>query len=380
MANTLLTPDIIAREALMVLENNLVAANLVHRDYEQEFAGAKVGDTITIRKPPAFTVNEFTSTISPQDITESSVALTMNKHFDISVNLTAKELTLDLDRFSEKIIAPAMLSLAERIDRLVYEQYTSIYQAVGTAGSPPDSLAKFAAVDERLNDYKIPLAGRSMILNPKGKATALGVADLVRADARGDEGTAMREASLGRIMGMNSFMAQAVQRHTAGTVNKTGSTINGAVAAGAASMVLAGAGNAKTVKKGDVFTVAGVLDEQGHSVSFVVTAAVTSDGAGAVTVAFAPAAPTGGFGNTAAVTFMDTHAANLSGNMKGIALAVVPLELPMGNPIAAHVSNRGLSVRVVQGYNMSTKTDTISFDMLCAAKVIDPSLLVRVLG
>ena len=44
MANTFLTPDIIAKEALMVLENNLVMAGLVNRDYSPEFA--KVGDTL----------------------------------------------------------------------------------------------------------------------------------------------------------------------------------------------------------------------------------------------------------------------------------------------------------------------------------------------
>ena len=33
MANTFLTPSVIARESLIVLENNLIAANLVHRDY-----------------------------------------------------------------------------------------------------------------------------------------------------------------------------------------------------------------------------------------------------------------------------------------------------------------------------------------------------------
>lgn len=49
MPNTFLTPDIIANEALMVLENNTVMAGLVHRDYSKEFN--RVGDTITIRKP-----------------------------------------------------------------------------------------------------------------------------------------------------------------------------------------------------------------------------------------------------------------------------------------------------------------------------------------
>ena len=33
MANTILTPQVIANEALMVLQANLVMADLVHRDY-----------------------------------------------------------------------------------------------------------------------------------------------------------------------------------------------------------------------------------------------------------------------------------------------------------------------------------------------------------
>ena len=52
MTNTLLTPNIIAKEALIVLENNLVLGNLVHRDFSDEFT--KVGDTITVRKPATF--------------------------------------------------------------------------------------------------------------------------------------------------------------------------------------------------------------------------------------------------------------------------------------------------------------------------------------
>ena len=49
--HTLLTPTIIAKEALMHLENNLVMGNLVHRRYKNEFQ--KVGGSITIRKPEA---------------------------------------------------------------------------------------------------------------------------------------------------------------------------------------------------------------------------------------------------------------------------------------------------------------------------------------
>lgn len=47
MGNTILTPSIIAKEALMQLRNNTVMASLVHRDYSQEFV-AGVGNTVTI--------------------------------------------------------------------------------------------------------------------------------------------------------------------------------------------------------------------------------------------------------------------------------------------------------------------------------------------
>lgn len=65
MANSFLTPDVIAREALIVLENNLIMANLVHRDYSNEFVN--VGDTITVRKPASFVANNFTGSIIRQD-------------------------------------------------------------------------------------------------------------------------------------------------------------------------------------------------------------------------------------------------------------------------------------------------------------------------
>ena len=55
MANTFLTPSVIGREALMILENNLVATSLFNRGQTSTFTGAKVGDTISIRKPASFT-------------------------------------------------------------------------------------------------------------------------------------------------------------------------------------------------------------------------------------------------------------------------------------------------------------------------------------
>ena len=79
MGNTLLTPSIIAREALMVLRNNAVMAKLVHRDYSNEFVTG-VGDTITVRKPATFVAKEFTSAIEIQEATETGVPIKMDHH------------------------------------------------------------------------------------------------------------------------------------------------------------------------------------------------------------------------------------------------------------------------------------------------------------
>lgn len=94
MANTFITPSIVAREALMLLENNLVAAGLAHRAHTQEFLGTKVGDTITIRGPATFEAQEFTSTTTTQEIKESSTTLQLEKHFDITVGVSSREWTL----------------------------------------------------------------------------------------------------------------------------------------------------------------------------------------------------------------------------------------------------------------------------------------------
>jgi len=81
MANTLLTPSIIANEAMMLLSNNAVMANLVHRDYAEEFVSG-VGTSIKIRKPANFEAKEFNriNGIEIQDATEGEVQLTLDNY------------------------------------------------------------------------------------------------------------------------------------------------------------------------------------------------------------------------------------------------------------------------------------------------------------
>ena len=79
--NSLLTPSIIAKETLVILENNLVAAGKVNRQFENQFN--KIGNTITVRKPNKFTVTSGPG-LSIQNVTEPSTSITISnqKHVD----------------------------------------------------------------------------------------------------------------------------------------------------------------------------------------------------------------------------------------------------------------------------------------------------------
>jgi hypothetical protein len=369
MSNVLLTPSVIAREALMILQNNIVASDLVYRDVASEFTGAKVGDTITVRRPASFTANEFTSSVSVQNISEGNTTLQLEKHFDVSFEVTSKELSLSLEDFSTQILQPAVIAMAQGVDSYLLSKYVEINQFVGTAGDAPDSLADLALVDKALNDAQVPLIGRNAVVNTQAKADMMGIEAIVRADARGDAGTALREASMGRVMGLDWYMSQNVKSHTAGV---PGGTPTATGTAGAFSITVASGGAAGTFKKGDVFTVAGDTRQ------YVVTADATLNGSGAGTVSVYPALATSPSG--AAITLVGNHAANLAFHRNAFQLAVVPLALPMGAAQAEYISYRGMGIRVVYDYNSTAKKDVVSLDLLCGAKAAQPELAVRVLG
>jgi hypothetical protein len=210
--NAFLTPSIIARAALATLYETTIMANLVYRDYEQEFVG-RVGDTITIRKPPTFIANEYNraSGIDVQDASESGIPLTLNHFADVSFAVTSEEMTLEIDNFTDKLLGPAMEAIAQKIDADVLTLRNDVVNSVGaTAGelwSDPKSLIAAGRV---LTQNKVPMTDRYAVVGPVTSAEWLKSDLMNRFDARGDtEG--LREASIGgRLFGMDPYMTNHI--------------------------------------------------------------------------------------------------------------------------------------------------------------------------
>jgi len=379
MANDFLTVQQIARQALLRLQNNLVLAGLVHRDHSNEFAS--FGDTIQVRKPATFEAKDFTSgssTTDAQDIEEDKVLVKLDKIADVTVEVTSKQLALNLDDFGEQIVEGAMQALAQKIDNDLAGLYTAVPYYSGTPGNTPDALSHIAQARKTLNENKAPFGNRRLLVDPEADAELL-VLDAVASAAKSGSTDALREASLGRLLGFDTFMSQNTRAHTKGDLAAASGDIvvESEVDAGATEMTLETGSDADltgSLKAGDLFSIAD-NDQQ-----FVVTEDADADTTDdEIAIKFYPAtAETIDAGKEA--TIQDTHVANLGFHRNALALVNRPLALPMGGAEGEVVNYNGLSVRVTQGYTMSSKVNTISFDILYGVKCLQPELAVRMFG
>jgi hypothetical protein len=374
MPNTYITPSLIAQEALIALENNLVMADLVHRDYSQDFQPG-AGATITIRKPTSFTAAEFTSAISAQAITETSTTVVLDKHLDVSIELAPTDLSLSIQDFTTQITLPAMRAIAQKIDALLCGLYKAVPYRFGTAATTPNALSYVAGVGKVLNTNKVPMQDRRLVIDPEAEAALLVLDGIVNVDKSGAS-QALRDAIIGRVYGFNPLaMDQNIVAHTKGTLDA------GALATGtalASTIAIASGGNGGTLKEGDIFTIVG------NTTQFVCTALATCNGSGAASgVGIYPALPAGFSPSGAAITLVGSHTANLAFHKNAFALVSRPLALPQGMEATGYVATNeqtGLAVRVMNGYTMASKVQTISFDVLCGVKCIYPELAARLLG
>ena len=376
MANTFLTPSVIAREALLLLESNMVAASLFDRRYESMFTGnEKVGDTITIRRRDDAAVTEYNgSTVTEQELTETGVTLQLEKHYDATIKVTSVDMTLEIQQFSEQILAPTMLNIAETVDAYALTKLKDLPNVFGPSasavGALPASIADMASVRKGMNDLKIPMRGRMQIASTEYEQELLSVDSFVEADKAGTT-QALREASIGRLLGLDTFMDQNVDSttHTTGAGGEAG-TINGAHAKGATSLTVASMGNAATYLTNDILNIAGYG-------GVVVAANATMDGSGDGTITIKEPLRDAVADTTVITPYETDDSWELHGaafHPRAFAFATVPLALPQGGFGSANMADRGLSIRVVYDYDRNLKSDVLSLDVLCGAKMVDGRL------
>lgn len=213
MANTFLTPDIIAQRALATLYETTVMAQLVHRDYEPEFQ-SRVGDTITIRKPAVFTASEFNrgTGIVPQNATETGVPVTLNHFADVSATVTTEQLTLEIEDFGEQLLDPMMEAISQKIDADLLSLRDDVSQTVGAGVgrtiADPEILIDAGT---KLNQQKVPATERRAVIGPVTNGEWLDT-DMLKLVNESGSTEALREAYIGRrLFGFDPYWTQNIE-------------------------------------------------------------------------------------------------------------------------------------------------------------------------
>ncbi len=370
MANQFITVKEIARQVLPRLIENLVFPNLIHKDFSEEYVTGK-GSTIQVKKPVILTAKEFNESegTSAQDVKEESVDVTLDKLATVDVEFGAIQRATNVDDLNRLFLEPAAVALAEKINSDGLFLYKDIPYAVGTAGTTPSKLTDLANVRKMLNTNKVPVAGRVAVWDPEADANFTTIDAIVNAEKSGST-SALREGSIGRIFGLDNYMAQGVKQHSTGITKATDIKVNGKVTEGSTSLNIDGTALTGKLVKGDILTI-----KKKNYVVIKDTADAATNAISSIEVY--PALPE--IADDTVVTLVSGHTANLAFNPMAFAFVTRPLTAPAG--VESYVTSyNGITLRVVRGYDMKYKKEMLSMDVLYGYKTMYPELATRVLG
>ena len=348
----------------------LVFPNLVHKDYSNDFVTGQ-GATIQVKKPVILEAKDFVEEVgvTAQDVKEESVEVTLDKLATVDIAFGAIQRATNVDDLNRLFLEPAAVALAQKINADGLNLYKDIPYIGGTAGTTPDGLDDLINARKILNIQKAPVAPRYALWDPEAEAKFLQIDTFVEADKSGTT-EALRNGSLGRIMGFENYMSQAVKTHTKGTLAATGSgakiTVKTAVSGGSIVTLTSGTLTG-TLEHGDILTIANKV--------YTVMAKATAAGNEIAVSVYPKITVAAG----TEVTITGNHTANLAFCPQAFAFVTRPLVAPAG--VESYVTSyNGVTLRVVRGYDMKYKKEMLSMDVLYGYKTMYPELAVRYLG
>lgn len=407
MSNNLVTISMITNDCLPILENTLGMAKYVNKEYNDEFAksGAKIGATVNVRLPSQY-VGRTGAALSIEDQNDIFVPVTLTTQYGVDVEFTSQELGLSLDLLKTRVFKPQMANVANRIDVDGCNLYWDVPASVGTPGTAPATLAALLAAGQRLNEESAPDDGqRFLMLDPRSNAAMVsGLSALFNKQSALSE--QYGSGNLADVAGFNVAVDQNIFTHTVGALGGS-PLVNGAnqgLTSGWAetgTLVTDGwtAAAAARLKKGDVFTVAGLFavniqNRRSTNVlrQFVVTTDTSSDASGNVTIPIRPAIITGGQYQNVNSIPVDNNALTIVGtaatgypqsiafHKNAFTFVTADLPLPGGVDMAARKNYRGISMRLVRAYDINQDRWPSRFDVLAGWRTLRAQQAVRVTG
>lgn len=395
MANTLLTPTAVTREALRILHQKLNFIGNINRQYDSSFAieGAKIGSQLQIRLPNEYTVRTG-QTIQVQDTSEISTTLTLANQKGVDVEFSSQDLTLSLDDFGKRILDPMMSVLAANVESDALSMFEDVFNQVNNVSSA----STFRLILEGRKKLVDNLAGATNLKANLDTQTNLDMVDVLKGLFQDSSSISKQylEGILGRTSGFEFFENTLMPRHTTGSDDGTGDYLTNDATAQTGSTLTVDTGTG-TFLKGDIITVGttstGMVRvhpetkvSTGNLQQFVVTADVA---ASATSIPVSPEIiATGarqnvnaGAANNLTIDKVGgasaTHDISLGYAPDAFTFVTADLRMPRGVDFAAREVMDGLSMRIVSDYDITNDRFPTRIDILYGFRTIRPQLATR---
>lgn len=399
MANTLLSPTVITREALRILHNESTFLGNVNRSYNDRFArtGAKIGETLNIRKPNQFNIRRG-RVAQVQDVNEETIPLTIQQPIGVDMKFDSRELALTLDDFSARYIRPAVsrLTAALETDFLAYA-LPRVPNAVVNSGA----LSLSDALNARaiLSNHLAPSSDRYALVNTQQNVDVVnGTSTLFNNQT--EIGRQYREGYMGRAAGFDWFESTTAPRFFAGA--GTGYLVNGANQAasnqnlpGQTMTLIVDTGTGQ-IAPGSVFTMAGVFEvnpetkaSNGKLRQFTV---IATNATNATQLTIAPAIVTTGAkqnvsnapADNAPINILTTASNNYDQGLffqrDAFTLVTVDLDMPNDVDWKARESMDGVSMRTLRQFDIINDEWVTRLDILPGYAVLYEDWAVKALS
>jgi hypothetical protein len=356
---------------------------------------------LNIRKPVRF-VGRVGQALQLEDLTETSVPLTLTTQRGVDFVVTTQDLALSIDDFSERFVVPNIANVANFIDFDGMSQYINVYNEIGTPGTIPNAALTYLQAGQRLDEEAAPRDNlRALVISPAMQAVIIDtLKGLFHSADRIEE--QYEKGTIGLGLGFKWSMDQNCRTQTVGAQGGT-PVVNAANQTGNSITSSGWSNSTQVLNAGDVITFASVFavnpqskQSTGYLRQFVVTQNVTSNGSGVATI---PIQGPGGLGivtagpfqtvtaspaNNASITVNGaggtTSSRGLAFHRDAFTAAFADLPLVGGVDMCGRVSDKqlGVSLRVVRAYDINMDRLPLRSDVLYGWQTIYPELACRV--
>ncbi len=165
MANSLVTIDMVTREALRIAHESCQFIGTTDRQYDDSFAktGAKIGTALRVRKPNAYVRRQGSRVMDVQEQTELTGTITVATQDGVDMRFNSAELALSIDEISKRYIEPAVKQLVSGIEADYLAASTkATWNVAGSAGTAITTLAVPGQARAKLNQGLAPKDNRSI--------------------------------------------------------------------------------------------------------------------------------------------------------------------------------------------------------------------------